>query len=134
MQSPGVADLVLFVVFVVLVLDSRRLRTLARSKARGGRPSTSGHGIPPGANPDQVGLPLRQIQMRHHVDWQDGGLAWDGPEILPADQAADTEAPSDPEPSRRLPVIWKPFPALPAAGMTANCPRQATPALTAHRG
>jgi hypothetical protein len=60
-------------VFVALVLDSRRLRDLVRSKGwprRDARP-----GIPAGANPDQVGLTLRQIQMRIPVDRQDGGAS-----------------------------------------------------------
>ena len=127
MQSLGTADLLMLLVFVVLVLDSRRLHALARSAGRGRR-GTSGHGIPAGANPDQVGLPLRQIQMRNHVDWQDGGLGWDGPEILPVDEAdeapavdeADDADIMEPKPSPALPVLWKPFPALPPAVAAEN--------------
>ncbi|MGH9008321.1 MAG: hypothetical protein ACRDYF_00565, partial [Acidimicrobiia bacterium] len=84
MRSLGAAHLIMLLVFVVLVLDSRRLHALARSTGRARRDSQSG--IPAGANPDQVGLPLRQIQMRIHVDWQDGGIGWEGPEVLPADE------------------------------------------------
>ena len=88
MQSLGAAHLLVIVVLVVLALDSRRLRALARSGGRSRREPDSGRGIPPGANPDRVGLPLVQIQMRHHVDWQDGGIGWEGPEILPSDGPA----------------------------------------------
>lgn len=84
MQGLGAIPLVMLLVLVVLALDSRRLHALARSKVRDRR-ETQG-GIPAGANPDQVGLPLRQIQMRIHVDWEDGGIGWEGPEILPADE------------------------------------------------
>jgi hypothetical protein len=117
MRSLGFTHLLLLGAFVVLVFDSRRLHTLARWTGRGRQLFTSGRGIPAGANPDQVGLPLRQIQMRANVDWQDGGVGWEGPEILP---------PYEPEPeppvgeSRSLPVLWKPFPALPAAGSTGD--------------
>lgn len=82
MQSLGAAHLLVFLVLVVLTLDSRRLRALVRSGLRR-RESGSRRGMPPGADPDRVGLPLVQIQMRRHVDWQDGGLGWDGPEVLP---------------------------------------------------
>jgi hypothetical protein len=78
MQSLGAADLLVLVVFVALVLDSRRLRALARSAVGGRRDSSADRGIPPGANPDQAGLPLRQIQMRLQIDWEDGGAGWDG--------------------------------------------------------
>jgi hypothetical protein len=88
MQTFGAADLLILLVFVVLVLDSRRLHALARSKRRG-RPSTTGPGFPPGANPDRAGLTLRDIQMRRHVDWEDGGLGREGPEILPAEESED---------------------------------------------
>lgn len=86
MQTFGAADLLVLLVFVVLVLDSRRLRALARAKRRGRRSFTTGPGIPPGANPDRAGLTLRDIQMRRHVDWEDGGLDREGPEILPAEE------------------------------------------------
>lgn len=86
MQTFGAADLLVLLVFVALVLDSRRLRSLARSKRRG-RLSATGQSISSGANPDRAGLTLRDIQMRRHVDWADGGLGWEGPEILPADES-----------------------------------------------
>lgn len=110
MQSLGAAHLLVIVVLVVLALDSRRLHALARSGGRSRRETDSGRGIPPGANPDRVGLPLVQIQMRHHVDWQDGGIGWEGPEILPSDEPETTSP--EPEPNPALPVLWKPFPAL----------------------
>ena len=113
MPSFGAADLLVLLVFVVLVLDSRRLRAFARATGRARHDLTGG--IPAGAHPDRVGLTLRQIQMRHHVDWEDGGIGWDGPEILPTDESAEPE----PTPAL-LPVLWKPFPALPAAGATGN--------------
>ena len=73
-------------------------------------------GIPAGANPDQVGITLRQIQMRTNRDWQDGGFGWDGPEILPVvesdDPTVDATTQPAPEQNRFLPVLWKPFPAL----------------------
>lgn len=71
MRSLG-AVLVLMV-FVVLVLDSRRIRALVRSK--GGQRRDPQAGIPAGADPDRVGLTLRQIQMRFPVDGQDGGAS-----------------------------------------------------------
>jgi hypothetical protein len=128
MRSFGAVHLLVLVVLVVLALDSRRLHALARTTDRGRRDSVSGPGIPAGANPDQVGLPLRQIQMRTHVDWQDGGLGWAGPEILPVEEPDEPVAGSDvpeagvPEygPNPILPVLWKPFPALPAAGETGE--------------
>lgn len=153
MPSFGAAELLVLFVFVVLVLDSRRLHTLARSGGRS-RPVVTA-GIPAGAHPDRVGLTLRDIQMRHHVDWEDGGIGWDGPEILPADDEADDEADdmllevdaapeaeSDPEPDRDpeparalLPVLWKPFPALPAAGAAGDWaqPSSTTSSPTATR-
>ena len=79
----GAAHLLVLVVFVGLALDSRRLHGLARSRGRGRRDAISRQEIPPGADADRVGLPLSQIQMRHRVDWQDGGRGWEGPEILP---------------------------------------------------
>ena len=45
--------------------------------------------------------------MRIHVDWEDGGIGWDGPEILP-----DDGPPIEAEPNRLLPVLWEPFPAF----------------------
>jgi hypothetical protein len=117
MQSLGAAHVVMLLVLVVLAFDSRRLHALARSTARARRDPQPG--IPPGANPDQVGLPLRQIQMRIHVDWQDGGIGWDGPEVLPADEVDDATVLADATPealtSQALPVLWNPFRAL-AAG------------------
>lgn len=147
MRSLGAADLVVLFVFVVLVFDSRRLHALVRSTSRARRAASSGLAIPAGRNADQVGLSLRHIQMRTHVDWQDGGLGWDGPEILPVDepddmpvdetevQSVDAGAPGtpEPEPSRALPVLWKPFPALPAAGATGAWRLKETPALS-HAG
>ena len=50
-----------------------RLRAWVRSI--GGARRKSGTGIPAGANPDQVGLTLRHIQMRIPVDRQDGGAS-----------------------------------------------------------
>ncbi|HYH52179.1 MAG TPA: hypothetical protein VEG38_21765 [Acidimicrobiia bacterium] len=117
MPSFGAADLLVLLVFVVLVLDSRRLHALARSSGRG-RPDLT-VGIPAGAHPDRAGLTLRHIQMRHHVDWEDGGIGWDGPEILPFDEREECEAFAEPEASPDLlPVLWKPFPALLPAGAT----------------
>jgi hypothetical protein len=106
MQSLGAAHLLVIVVLVVLALDSRRLHALARSGGRSRRETDSGRGLPPGADPDRVGLPLVQIQMRHHVDWQDGGSGWEGPEILPADDP--DPVPSQLEPNPALPVLWSP--------------------------
>ena len=71
MRSLGAVLLLL--AFVVLVLDSRRLRALVRSKGWPRRDSQAG--IPAGDNPDRVGLTLRQIQMRIPVDRQDGGAS-----------------------------------------------------------
>ena len=128
MQSLGAVPLVMLVALVVLALDSRRLHALARSTGRARRETPGG--IPAGANPDQVGLPLRQIQMRIHVDWQDGGIGWDGPEILPADEfddapggefddATELDGPTpDAQTGQTMPVLWNPFPALPAAGQS----------------
>jgi hypothetical protein len=87
MRSFGVTHFLVLALFVVLVLDSRRLNALARLTGRGRRGFTRGWGISAGANPDQVGLPLRQIQMRAHRDWQDGGIGRKGPEILPVDES-----------------------------------------------
>ena len=123
MQSLGAAHLLVIVVLVVLALDSRRLHALARSGGRSRREPDGGRGIPPGANPDRVGLPLVQIQMRHHVDWQDGGIGWEGPEILPADEPETTFP--EPEPNPALPVLWKPFPALLPVRASAERPAPA---------
>jgi hypothetical protein len=68
MRSFGVTQFLVLALFVVLLLDSRRLNVVSRLTGRGRRGFTSGRGIPPGANPDQVGLTLRQIQMRPHRD------------------------------------------------------------------
>jgi len=124
-QRLGAHDL-LVLMFVALVLDSRRFRALVRLVDRGRRRSTKEGGIPPGADPTRVGLPLRQIQMRNHVDWQDGGIGWDGPEVLPvddsADEPADTGDVSATESPSMLPVLWKPFPMfLPLPGDSDNC-------------
>ena len=137
MRSLGAADLLVVLMFVVLMLDSRRLHALVRPTGRARRAARSGPGIPAGLHPDRVGLSLHHIQMRIHVDWQDGGVGWEGPEILPADEPDDTatDAPgSHPdatrphvEPGRTLPVLWKPFPALPAAGATGDWPQTDTP-------
>ena len=89
MKSFGAADLLVLLVFVVLILDSRRLHAFARSTGRARHDLTAG--IPAGAHPDRVGLTLRHIQMRHHVDWEDGGIGWDGPEILPTDESEEAE-------------------------------------------
>jgi hypothetical protein len=113
MRSLGASHLLMLLAFVVLVLDSRRFRTLARLTGRGRRPSAA-RAIPPGENPDQVGLPLRQIQMRSNVDWEDGGAGWEGPEILPDVEDDPDEA--EEEPPSFLPVLWKPVPELLVAG------------------
>ena len=107
MRSLGATHLVLLLLFVGLLLDSRRFHALARVTGRARR--DSGAGIPAG-DPDRVGLTLRQIQMRTYVDWEDGGLAWDGPEVLPADEPVEA-TPEEP-PSHALPVLWRPFLAL----------------------
>ena len=116
MRSLGIFNLLFLALFVALVLDSRRLNTLARSAGRSRRLFTSGRGIPPGANPEQVGITLRQIQMRSNRDWQDGGYGWDGPEVLPADDADEARARAAAKPpaedGRFLPVLWRPFPGL----------------------
>jgi hypothetical protein len=142
MQNLGAGHLLVLVIFVALVLDSRRLHALARSATRGRRDSIGGQGIPPGANPDRVGLGLGQIQMRHHVDWLDGGTGWEGPEILPVDEPevapigesdggpADGGPSPEPQPSRALPLLWEPFPALAAAGADGDWPQAETPART----
>jgi hypothetical protein len=118
MRRVGPADLLVLLGFVALLLDSRRFLSLARWRGGGRRRPGDGGGMPAGARPDQIGLPLGQIQMRHHVDWQDGGIGWDGPEILPGDDEADAfpVTVAEPEPMSFLPVLWKPFPALPPAG------------------
>ena len=64
MPSLSGTHLLVLAVLVVLVSDSRRLRGLARSLRR----SQPERGMPPGANPDRVGITLRQIQMRNRVD------------------------------------------------------------------
>lgn len=117
MPSLGGAHLLVVVMLVVLVFDSRRLHGLARTV----RGSDLDRGIPPGDNPDRVGLTLRQIQMRQHVDWQDGGIGWGGPEVLPVDEVDDAPAhvSADPEDNRALPVLWQTFRALPAASDVA---------------
>ena len=72
MPSLGVPHLLVLLVLVALVFDSRRLHGLVRSTGRSRRQSRLDRGIPPGTNPDQVGITLRQIQMRNHVDGRDG--------------------------------------------------------------
>jgi hypothetical protein len=135
MKRLSAPDLLVFVAFLALVLDSRRFRALARSTGQDRRRSVSGRGIPAGASPEQVGLPLRQIQMRIHVDWQDGGIGWQGPEVLPVNEPEDapvgenTTAPGA-EPNRSMPVLWTPFPALPQAGATGCWPHPETPVLS----
>jgi hypothetical protein len=133
MRSLGAAHLLVFGLFVVLVLDSRRLHTLARLTGRGRRDPLVRQGIPSGSHAEQVGIPLRLIQMRIHVDWQDGGLGWDGPEILEVDECDDGPAGDDtagpPRPGPSLPVLWKPFPALLPAGATGNWLQPETPEL-----
>jgi len=112
MHSFGGTHLLVLALVVVLVLDSRRLRAVVGSAARHRR-AAGGGGIPAGVNGDRVGLPLGQVQMRIHVDWEDGGIGWDGPEILPADDppaATGTRPPADR--NRLLPVLWKPYPAF----------------------
>ena len=81
MRSFGITQFLVLALFVALVFDSRRLNALARLTGRGRRGFSSGRGIPPGDNPDQVGLTLRQIQMRAHRDQKDGGIGRKGPEI-----------------------------------------------------
>ena len=71
MRSLGAIFLLL--AFVVLMLDSRRFRALVRSN--GWRRHDPQAGMPAGANPDRVGLTLRQIQMRIPADRQDGGAS-----------------------------------------------------------
>lgn len=90
MRSLGAADFLVLAMFVLLVLDSRRLRALARSTTgRTGREFVTEPGMPAGSDPDLVGITLRQIQLRRYVDSEDGGVGWDedGPEILPAAEA-----------------------------------------------
>jgi hypothetical protein len=84
MPSPGPADLVLLLVFVLLVLDSRRLRALASGRRR--RAAAAGTGIPAGPGSDQVGLTLRRIQLRQFVDGDDGGTRWPDLEVLPVEE------------------------------------------------
>jgi hypothetical protein len=113
MHSLGGMHLLVLLVFVVLVLDSRRVRALVGSAGRDRRDSGSGQGMPAGVDGDRVGLPLGQIQMRIHVDWEDGGIGWEGPEILPVDEPpAEADAAAGAEPNPALPVLWKPFPAF----------------------
>ncbi len=120
MHSLGGTHLLVLLLVAVLLLDSRRLRALAASTAAHRRDAAGGDGIPAGVNGEKVGLPLGQIQMRIHVDWEDGGIGWDGPEILPVDDPPsetgteteiEFETPAVPEPSPLLPVLWKPYPA-----------------------
>ena len=113
MHSLGGTHLLVLALFVVLVLDSRRLRAVVGSAGRDHRTAGGGPGIPSGVDGDRVGLPLGQIQMRIHVDWEDGGIGWDGPEILPADELpAVGEVAPPAEPNRALPVLWQPYPAF----------------------
>ncbi len=114
MHSFGGIHLLVLALFVVLVLDSRRLRAVVGSAGRDQRAAAGGGpGIPSGVDGDRVGLPLAQIQMRIHIDWEDGGIGWDGPEILPADEPpAEAEVAPAEEPNRALPVLWQPFPAF----------------------
>jgi hypothetical protein len=142
MRSLGAAHLLTLGLFVVLVLDSRRLHALARFTGRRRDPLPR-QGIPGGANAERVGIPLGLIQMRINVDWQDGGLGWEGPEILEVDEYEDQDDDDDEDedgpagddtaapagPSLFLPVLWKPFPALPAAGATGEWPQPETPVL-----
>jgi hypothetical protein len=107
MPSLGGTHLLVLLLVVVLLLDSRRLRALVGATVGHRRDAVSGPGIPAGAYGDKVGLPLRQVQMRIHVDWEDGGIGWDGPEILP-----DDGPPIEAEPNPLLPVLWEPFPAF----------------------
>lgn len=126
------ADLLLLLAFVALLLDSRRVRALARSTVGALRGTGAHRGIPAGADPDRVGITLRQIQMRAHVDWEDGGVGWDGPEILPVEDPDDFSAAPEPPAGSLLPVLWRPFPALPAAGQ-AGQPASTTSSPTATR-
>ena len=64
MRSLAVTQLLVLILVAGVVIDLRRFNALARRAPRRRRGFTSGRGIPAGANPDQVGLTLRQIQMR----------------------------------------------------------------------
>src|SRR5689334_8777552 len=90
MPSLGAAHLLVGIVIVGLTLDSRRFRALARLTGR----NRSDHRAPalPDGNLDRVGLPLRLVQMRINVDWQDGAAGWTGPEVLPDEDVADEPA------------------------------------------
>ena len=119
MPSLGAAHLLVGIVIVGLTLDSRRFRALARLTGRH-RSDQRAPALPDG-NLDRVGLPLRLVQMRINVDWQDGAAGWTGPEVLPDEDAADEPAADrgislfrgdEPWSGSLLPVLWKPFPAL----------------------
>ena len=75
MRSLGVTQLLVLILVLGVVIDLRRFNARPRVTGRRRRGFTSGRGIPAGADPDQVGLPLRQIQMRTHSRRRDGSEA-----------------------------------------------------------
>jgi hypothetical protein len=125
MRSLGVTDLLVLVMFVVLVLDSRRLRSLARAPGRSGRDVTMEAGMPAGSDPDLVGITLRQIQLRRYVDSEDGGVGWDGPEILPLDEDDEDEVEDEESLEEILVALDAQFDDLPA-------PRHHRPTVALH--
>ena|GEM_PF-4566607 len=116
MHTFGGTHLLELALVVVLVLDSRRLRAVVGSAARHRRDATGRADIPAGVNGDKVGLPLGQVQMRIHVDWEDGGIGWDGPEILPADDPPAGDPPAGDLPAGDLPAGDLPAGDPPSAG------------------
>ncbi|HET9772150.1 MAG TPA: hypothetical protein VFS16_14755 [Acidimicrobiia bacterium] len=86
MPIPSPADLLVLIMFVLLVLDSRRLRSLASGRCRR---DVAGTGIPAGSASDQVGLTLGRIQLREFVDGSDGGARWPDLEVLCDDDDHD---------------------------------------------
>jgi hypothetical protein len=114
MQSPSAAHLLVLVLFVLLVLDSRRLRSLAAGRHR--RDVAGGTGIPGGSASDQVGLTLGRIQLRQFVDGDDGGTRWPELEILPIDEGGygGPDAAMPPGPDAILPaLVGRSFGSLP---------------------
>ena len=76
MRGFAVTQLLVLILVAGVVIDLRRFKAMSRrSTPRRPRGFTSGWGIPAGANPDQVGLTLRQIQMRTHSRRHDGSEA-----------------------------------------------------------
>ena len=64
MFSVGVPEFLGLVVLSLLIFGSRRFPKAPRSAGETRRAFPATTRIPAGDNPDQIGLPLRQIQLR----------------------------------------------------------------------